>query len=116
VEKEDDYVHQTFYYDATVLMAADVVYDVAAIPALVRMVHCFLRVKSQRRAIFATTLRNQDTFSLFETYLLQDDGVICDYHETVDELPQTFPVYFVQRRHDIRICSMRLSTEDAPLS
>ena len=96
---------------AQVLLAADVVYDVQVIPCLVQTVRGVLSDGGNGKvSIFATTLRNKETFNIFEKHLSQQ-GIECDFvrRETLESIPYTFPVYNVQPRSDIRICFMRLS-------
>ena len=70
-----------------------------------------LSAKEQEKvAIFATTLRNKETFDAFELHL-SDQGIECEYVESeiLESMPYIFPVYNVQPRSDVRICLMRLS-------
>ena len=96
---------------AHVLLAADVVYDVKVVSLLARAVRRFL-TSHDKVAIFATTLRNRDTFDAFENELL-DQGILCKYieREILERVPYVFPVYHVQPRSDIRISFMRLSKD-----
>ena len=95
--------------DATVLLAADVVYDVAAIGALAGTVHRFLSENpTERCAVFATTVRNRATFDLFEQ-ALQDRGIRREYENT-DHIPNIFPVYHLHSRTGIRLCRMTIDT------
>jgi hypothetical protein len=98
--------------DADVLLAADVVYDVHCIPNLVRTVKDFLsfgKRMENKKAVFATTYRNKNTFGLFENEL-EKSGIQCDYmsKQLQEELPNVFPCYFNQPRGDVRICTMKL--------
>jgi predicted nicotinamide N-methyase len=56
------------------LLAADVVYDVSVIPHLVKVVKLFLLSAAGKLALFATTFRNEKTFTLFIT-CLEKEGV-----------------------------------------
>lgn len=89
------------------LLAADVVYDAYSVPMLGILVGRFLSGGRDRRAIFATTLRNRKTFDLFEAELLKHK-IKCQYEETctIANLPNFFPIYHVQPRTDTRICTM----------
>jgi len=106
--------------DAEILLAADVVYDVLYIPNLVRTVKRLLQEGKktdnaetadtphfERKAIFATTFRNAETFFLF-TSELRNEGIKCEYTDTqtMKNLAQIFPCYFNQPREDVRICTM----------
>ena len=101
--------------DADVLLAADVVYDWKAIPDLVRTTRRLLLqpnavATSARKAIFATTYRNKETFDFFECEL-QKGGISCDYvpKEEMDSLDRIFPCYFIQAREEVRICTMSIA-------
>ena len=107
---------------AQVLIAADCVYDRARIPALVQSVARLLlsttgegggsgknkdNDENRKCAIFATTYRNEETFGLFESELIQA-GIQCDYVpiDEIENLPHIFPCYDDQPRSDVRICIM----------
>jgi len=101
---------------AEVLLAADVIYDVNANPALVAAVSKFLsqnrnfdtsKVGKERVAIFATTFRIKNIFALFEKELAAQN-IICDYDSSLGDLPNLLPCYWNQPRSDIRVCSMRI--------
>lgn len=90
------------------MIAADVVYAVECIPDLVLTVEKFLSDGNEKKiALFATTHRNKNTFSLFEKEL-EKRHIICDY-KSQDGLPFIFPCYFNQPRSDVRICTMQLN-------
>ena len=93
---------------ADVLLAADVVYDVNCIPDLVSTVSKFLNQagESERIAIFATTYRNERTFSIFENQL-ETHQIVCEYKQSLEHLPNIFPCYWNQSRSDVRVCTMR---------
>ena len=108
------------FSNAEVLLAADVVYDASQIPSLVRSVKVLLSPGSsdatstigaaeKRKAIFATTFRNEKTFALF-TSELRREGISCNYveKEAIASLPNIFPCYFTQPRSDVRICTMTM--------
>ena len=63
----------------------------------------------KRKAIFATTFRNEKTFALF-TNELRREGISCNYaeKEAIASLPNIFPCYFTQPRSDVRICTMTM--------
>ena len=100
---------------ASLLIAADVVYDRNFIGALVRAVVKFFQSGTrplegtERTAIFATTYRNRATFSLFENELLQND-IETTYHAS-DDIPHLFPLYWTQPREDVRLCTMKPKVE-----
>jgi predicted nicotinamide N-methyase len=103
------------FSEAEVLLAADVVYDMSQIPSLVQCVKVLLSSgegagsTEKRKAIFATTFRNENTFALF-THELLCEGMACDYveKEVIAGLPHIFPCYFIQPRSDVRICTMTM--------
>ena len=93
---------------ADVLLAADVVYDVDFIPDLVSTVSKFLnQAGNERIAIFATTYRNEKTFSIFERQL-EKHQIVCVYEHSLEHLPNIFPCYWNQSRSDVRVCTMRM--------
>lgn len=98
---------------SNVLLAADVVYDVACIPDLISTVCKFLSQSKaadddERIAIAATTYRNKSTFNLFEEEL-EKHNVVCAYcdQSMIVSMPNIFPCYWNQPRTDVRICTMR---------
>jgi predicted nicotinamide N-methyase len=95
--------------EADVLIAADVAYDTALVPLLAKLVKRFLNMRGGREVIFATTLRNQSTFQLFQDQL-KYHSINSKYEDTsvIDELPIVFPISFLQPRSDTRICGMFL--------
>ena len=106
------------FSEAEVLLAADVVYDASQIPSLVQSVKVLLSsgrvgvtndAAEKRKAIFATTFRNEKTFALF-TNELRREGISCNYveKEAIASLPNIFPCYFTQPRSDVRICTMTM--------
>lgn len=114
--------------EADILIAADVVYDITEVAALVASVRRFLDcppnntdtsadTKQNRDdgfdkvAFFATTFRNENTFAFFEKELT-NYGIKCSYAsaETQNSLPYIFPCYFEQPRTDVRLCKMTIST------
>ena len=98
--------------EAHILLAADVVYDVIQIPALVRCVKVLLSSSRDAKAIFATTFRNEKTFALF-TNQLHNEGIVSQFvdKEVMENLPvpSIFPCYFPQPRSDIRICTCTMT-------
>lgn len=92
---------------ADVLIAADVVYDRSVLPALASCVSKFLSESQNRQAIFATTYRNENTFSLFEAKL-KNEGIKVSYvpKNHIEDMNHIFPCYFDQPRTDVRICTM----------
>jgi len=111
---------------ADVLIAADVIYDRNAIPALMGVVERVLtntsitntqdssnNVPNEKIAIFATTFRNADTFALFEAEI-RAKGITLSYasKDELDAMPNIFPCYFTQPRTDVRICLMKMPNAD----
>ena len=108
---------------ADVLIAADVVYNPDAIPALSRAVERLLSHTDstctldsshdvpihEKIAIFATNFRNADTFAFFESEI-SGKGIECIYasRDELDAMPNIFPCYFFQPRTDVRICIMKV--------
>ena len=127
----------SFFQNAHVLLAADVLYDRDDIPYLVQTIYTFLSHSSSsvntsttrysdekeekedelhqnltqsKVAIFATTIRNQETFQLFEQSVSKMNIHAQMIPTTViDNLPEIFPCYFLQPRSDIRITLFTLS-------
>jgi predicted nicotinamide N-methyase len=97
-----------YFQQADVLLAADVVYDVDAVPALTATVWRFLNQGGS--VIFATTFRNHKTFDLFEEEL-NCRGIQCQYEDPakIEKLPNIFPIYHIQPRSGVRICTMALA-------
>ena len=96
-----------------VLVAADVVYDVANLKHLVAVLRCFLQKTSgAKRAIFAITKRNMRTFDTF-IELLNMEGIRCDWTRTGEEdhplPPLLFPCNFIQKRTEVRIAHLSMS-------
>lgn len=93
--------------DIDVLIAADVVYDVNELPSLVKTVFRLLTSGQGKIAIFATTLRNRNTFLKFQT-LLSQSKIECSTipSQQIDTLPMIFPCYEVQPRSDVQVCLM----------
>jgi predicted nicotinamide N-methyase len=103
----------TNVFDGTdVLVAADVIYDVANLKHLVSAVHCFLeKAPDTRHAIFGITKRNMKTFDTFIELLLAR-GIVCDFRTTGEDhhhLPLLFPCKFNQVRTDVRIAFLSMS-------
>ena len=96
--------------DTDVLIAADVVYDVNELPSLVKTVFRLLTSGQGKIAIFATTLRNRNTFLKFQT-LLSQSKIVCSTipSQQIDTLPIIFPCYEDQPRSDVQICLMTVS-------
>ena len=92
------------YVNADVIIAADVVYDVDAIPSLIAAVHGLITGSKNKYAIFSTTYRNKDTFKLFEEAIEKHGMKSCYIEDSIiSELPKIFPCYFDQRRDEVRI-------------
>jgi len=100
---------ETFFDGIDVLVAADVVYDVAYLEHLVIVVRCFLQnAPSSRQAIFGITRRNMKTFDTF-LGLLKRQGITCEWKgEGGMSLPLLFPCNFNQDRADIRFAHLSM--------
>lgn len=117
--------------DADVLLAADVVYDVIALPSLVKTVFQLLSSGKNKIAVFASTLRNMETFAKFQTLLAQHrihchtvitpnptDNTLSNYPSLKREVNRTvvttqkpflFPCYYVQPATDVQISIVTVS-------
>lgn len=115
-----------------VILAADVVYDRNELPNLVLAVKTFLlfdqknnskkqqqqrkqRNNKKKKAVFATTFRNRDTFTLFTDLLRNEENEILVEDipaEDICKMPKLFPSYFDQPRTDIRICILSSRNDD----
>jgi predicted nicotinamide N-methyase len=96
------------------LIAADVVYDKAILSPLVRTIWYFLTATTssphEKTAIFATTIRNQSTFQLFQEQL-HSQGIssqILLSRKECGNLQLVFPMNFIQPRSDVVIYSLHL--------
>ncbi|GAX11363.1 hypothetical protein FisN_22Lh033 [Fistulifera solaris] len=90
---------------ANLLIAADVVYDVWAIPSLVKTFQRFFSdVKDDSKTILlASTMRRQETFAVLQDEL-KGKGIECKVVADGDycaKLPIVFPMNFVQPRKDV---------------
>jgi len=97
-----------------ILLAGDCVYDVANFPSLVQVLNLFLIPSSgidgvagvsSRVAIFASTIRNQQTF---QTFLEQLKSHRIDYADiTVEALSKmTPPTFTYENKDSIRLCKL----------
>jgi hypothetical protein len=93
--------------DNDILIAADVVYDVGAIPALVTVARKFLEGGKDRTAYFATTMRNERTFDLFIN-CLESEGVVYEELKGFD-YEELFDTFWTQKREEIRLHTFSLS-------
>jgi hypothetical protein len=99
---------------ADILIAADVAYDIVVIPSLVGTFRRFLLsvslTQNEKCCYLAATLRNKATHDALERELLAS-GISCRYvpRHVIESLPHIFPVYFIQRRNEIRVCILTLS-------
>ncbi|KAG7397978.1 hypothetical protein PHYBOEH_011907 [Phytophthora boehmeriae] len=98
-----------------ILLAGDCVYDVASFPSLMRVLQAFLGndsgTSSQRVAIFASTIRNQETFQAFL------DQLAAHYIEYVDITKPALEkmgeqIYSYPNRDQIRLCRLSRSVLD----
>ncbi|RLN87227.1 hypothetical protein BBJ28_00004269 [Nothophytophthora sp. Chile5] len=97
-----------------VLLAGDCVYDVDSFPSLMRVLQGFLGSKTQREAIFASTIRNQKTFQAFldqlETHRILYVDITATALEAMGE-----QLYAYENREQIRLCRLsRSGFDDAP--
>ncbi|RLN10714.1 hypothetical protein BBJ28_00015981 [Nothophytophthora sp. Chile5] len=87
-----------------VLLAGDCVYDVDSFPSLMRVLQGFLGSKTQREAIFASTIRNQKTFQAFldqlETHRIRYVDITATALETMGE-----QLYAYENREQIRLAA-----------
>ncbi|RHY35188.1 hypothetical protein DYB32_000327 [Aphanomyces invadans] len=93
-----------------ILIAADCVYDVAAFPAMVHVLATFLDAGKTKSAIFASTLRNQDTFDAFLDQLHLHK---IEYEDltaaAISKMPHAF---LYDNRGSIRVCRMTKAAAD----
>jgi protein-lysine N-methyltransferase EEF2KMT len=88
--------------DVGALIAADVVYDAVAIPALVRCVQLVVQHWPAAFVLFASTLRNASTFELFLSELRSADIPCVDV--TADALAMIGePIYWSQERGSVTL-------------
>eukprot|EP00977_Amphora_coffeiformis_P018596 scaffold6596_cov161-Amphora_coffeaeformis.AAC.13 len=105
---------ETEFQQADLLIAADVAYDRTVLQPLVRTVRRFLQSKSNnhhrpKKAIFATTRRNLETFRLLR-HQVAAHSIACrilDYHPS--KYPVLFPKKFHQKRLDVELWELTLS-------
>ena len=99
-------------FSPDVLLAGDCAYDVAAFPALMNVLKCFLHDEKAARAkqpprvaFFAATIRNQATF---QTFLDQLHGSNIAYDDmTAAALAKMGrPLYQYDNRDQIRLCRL----------
>ena len=115
---------------SSVLLAADVAYDPDTIPSLVETILFFFRYKAssgvsgnsshgdefssdqnlKKKAFFAMTLRNTETFDLLREALTRKNLSIEMIASGDDcaKIPRYFPTQFVQPRKDVKIFSLFL--------
>lgn len=90
-----------------ILLAGDCVYDIASFPSLVRVLHAFMDMPSerQRMAIFASTIRNQTTFQAFLDQLEQFE---IEYLDVTTEALQAMgqQSFKYVHRDQIRLCHL----------
>ncbi|DBA02854.1 TPA: hypothetical protein N0F65_006644 [Lagenidium giganteum] len=93
-----------------ILLAGDCVYDVAAFPALMTVLHAFLgndagEEGTRREAIFATTVRNKKTFQCFLDQLHQHRIEYDDITESARQrMHQSICIGATEQ--DIRLCKL----------
>lgn len=111
---EEDLESLRAFCDADLLIAADVMYDPNDLKPIVGVVLRFLRGDpSSKRGIFGITARNMSTFEMFLGYL-EDFGVDYTWISSVEEcakIPILFPCKFNQKRGDVRIAMLTMSSE-----
>ena len=105
---------ETEFQQADLLIAADVAYDRDVLQPLVRTVRRFLQSKNnnnlKKKALFATTRRNLETFRLLR-HQVAAHHIACrilDYHPS--KYPVLFPKKFHQKRHDVELWELTLSS------
>eukprot|EP01063_Lacrimia_lanifica_P001076 TRINITY_DN10508_c0_g1_i1.p1 TRINITY_DN10508_c0_g1~~TRINITY_DN10508_c0_g1_i1.p1 ORF type:complete len:330 (+),score=95.91 TRINITY_DN10508_c0_g1_i1:104-1093(+) len=106
VQKQDPAaLEQIAAYDATCLLAADVVYDVEVVPALSDTFKAFLTLcPSLEHIVFAVTHRNEKTFQLLLGELLRN-GLALQH---VEDAPES--TAFIYDRSLIKMYSLALAT------
>ena len=98
---------------ATVLLGADLAYDLDCIEPLARTIRRFLNSGSSREgrvALLATTIRNKTTFALLQEKL-DSVGVNSRLEMTgrdCEALPVLFPLKFTQPRSDVAIYALSI--------
>jgi len=106
------------FRNANLLIAADVAYDRSVLQPLVRTVRRFLQSKNDsnnhpakktKKAIFATTRRNLETFRLLRQQVAAHSIAcrILDYNPS--KYPVLFPKKFHQKRLDVELWELTLS-------
>lgn len=96
---------------ADLLVAADVVYDVSAIPALVQTFKRFFLGSLQKEILLASTMRRKETFAVLLD-VLGKEGIDCKLKvdgNACAKLPVVFPMNFVQPRKDVNIYSLSMN-------
>eukprot|EP00536_Pseudo-nitzschia_multiseries_P001968 jgi/Psemu1/301130/fgenesh1_kg.26_\ len=100
------------FSEADILIAADVIYDIASIDSLLNVVKCFLMESPKsKQAIFATTRRNMATFEFFLETIEKYD-MFCTWlarNEDCDALTKVFEGNYLQGRHDVQICRIHMT-------
>ena len=87
------------------LVAADVIYDPTAVPALVGCIGKFMMKSSENVVIIATTRRNQETFEAFVSDI-ESQGFrqqLLVSGNDCDSIPIKIPMKFNQPRSDVSI-------------
>jgi predicted nicotinamide N-methyase len=97
---------------ANLLIAADVVYDVCAIPPLVETFQRFFSDSKDdsKTILLASTMRRRETFAVLQDELKakgMDCNVVAD-GEYCAKLPIVFPMNFVQPRKDVNIYALKV--------
>jgi predicted nicotinamide N-methyase len=99
---------------ANLLIAADVVYDVCAIPSLVKTFQRFFsdsdKDDDSKTILLASIMRRRETFAVLQDEL-KAKGIDCNVVVDGDycaELPLVFPMNFVQPRKDVNIYVLKI--------
>ncbi|KAF1317493.1 putative methyltransferase, partial [Globisporangium splendens] len=108
-----------------ILLAGDCVYDVASFPSLVRVLQAFLGPTTtataaehsarERKAIFASTIRNQTTFQAFLDQLAVFEITYTDITTSALEQMGVKQMFAYENRGQIRLCELTRATKcEAP--
>lgn len=98
---------------ANLLIAADVIYDVSAIPGLVKTFKRFFLEKDtndHKEVILASTMRRRETFAVLQEEL-KKEGMFCRLKVDGNycaRLRIAFPMNFVQPRKDVSIYALSM--------
>lgn len=102
-----------------ILLAGDCVYDVASFPSLVRVLQAFLGLSAvaagnsphERKAIFASTIRNQKTFQAFLDQLAVFEIAYNDITTPALSQMGSKQMFPYANRDQIRLCELTRAVE-----